>query len=299
MVAAALISTPKYRPAFEGFIEKLLLAPVKDATQVFKNVSVLDSMVFLQDELSNDLSLQNNDQLLITTVEDPPSVITDSDIQLVDCTLGFDPELGRIDPSQSSVPMSASTSPVIELINSTEDGDSAVDTFVTSYDDTFQLMDCQIELMDQFNSTDRIDFCPSDIELSEDNVIPNGDDELILASSAHPGSPEAEGEENNTKCRKKLIEVTAKKAALRKSSKTAKEKMKRSSYSVRKLMRVLESNGIVFNRIKPSQAKRMASEAGECSSPSGFLPSFEATLCDLSFTSWLESVIEQVLMLAK
>ncbi|XP_055624728.1 uncharacterized protein LOC129767645 isoform X2 [Toxorhynchites rutilus septentrionalis] len=295
MVAAAIMSTPKYRSMFDGFIEKLLLK-TNDTIASLESVSVLDGMALLHDdELVTDLPLQNNDQFLIATIQDPASIVTDTDIQLVDCSrLEFDTELGRIDFTQSSVPISVSTSPVIELINSTDEGDSAVDAFVASYNDTFQLMDCQIELMDQFNLTDRIDFCPSDIELSED-IVARNDDQLALNNQTPSKSLEIESvEKDNYKGKRKLIEVTAKKTALRQSSKNAKEKLRKGSYSVRKLLKVLESNGIVFNRLKPSEAMQMASANKEHITTTGSLPSYEAILCELSFTSWLESVIEQL-----
>ncbi|XP_058055975.1 uncharacterized protein C2orf42 homolog [Anopheles bellator] len=135
------------------------------------------------------------------------------------------------------------------------------DVFATAAIDDLQLMNCQIELMDEFDLTDRIDFCPSDVELIETEklLLPtNGDENLSNAS------PDIEP----------LVEISTKKGAFLKG--LTNEKLTKGSYSLRKLMRVLESNGIVFHRSARSA------------------PSFEASVCNLSFVGWLEAVIEQL-----
>uniref|UniRef100_A0A182PGP2 SWIM-type domain-containing protein n=1 Tax=Anopheles epiroticus TaxID=199890 RepID=A0A182PGP2_9DIPT len=126
-------------------------------------------------------------------------------------------------------------------------------------DESLHLMDCQIELMDELDPTDRIDFCPSFIECADE-------------VEEEPQAPE-----------QKLVEITAKKAALKRCGRMAREKLTRGSYSVRKLMKVLESNGIIFNRLQRG--------VGGGVPP---VPPYEAVGCSLSFTRWLESVIEQL-----
>ncbi|XP_058129987.1 uncharacterized protein C2orf42 homolog [Anopheles ziemanni] len=150
---------------------------------------------------------------------------------------------------------------------------------ITANAESLQLMDCQIELMDEFDLTDRIDFCPSDIECDESMLLPAGVFDNL--------STEVEPKEGK---KEKLIEVTAKKAALRQGGRVEKEKLTRGSYNVRKLMKALESNGIIFNRLQ----RHRSSEPDETSRKTTSVPAYEATLCHLSFTHWLESVIEQL-----
>ncbi|KFB44671.1 AGAP001614-PA-like protein [Anopheles sinensis] len=150
---------------------------------------------------------------------------------------------------------------------------------ITTSAESLQLMDCQIELMDEFDLTDRIDFCPSDIECDESMLLPDDVFENL--------SVEVEPKEGK---KEKLVEVTAKKAALRQGGRVEKEKLTRGSYNVRKLMKALESNGIIFNRLQ----RNRSSEPDESSRKTSPLPAYEATLCNLSFTQWLESVIEQL-----
>uniref|UniRef100_A0A182SAL7 SWIM-type domain-containing protein n=1 Tax=Anopheles maculatus TaxID=74869 RepID=A0A182SAL7_9DIPT len=133
-------------------------------------------------------------------------------------------------------------------------------------DESLHLMDCQIELMDELDPTDRIDFCPSFIECEDSLPVPETED-------SHPVPDE------------KVVRITAKKGALKRGSRMAREKLVRGSYSVRKLMKALESNGIIFNRLHHSKG------GANVLSP---LPPYEATQCNLSFTCWLESVIEQL-----
>ena len=220
---------------------------------------MLDSMILVPDSFP---PLETTDQFFVTTIENLPEPPIDTPI---------------------------STSPIIELINSTENSTSIGEAFTSVYDehDNIQLMECQIELMDQFMLTDRIDFCPSDIELSDDNVVFPADEELglVVDDAEPPKEPAAKAKKT------KLVEVTTKKAALRQTSKIAKEKLKKGSYNVRRLMKILESNGVVFNRMKRSEAVAMA--AGSVAE-GGSIPSHEASLCGLTFTGWLESVIEQV-----
>ncbi|XP_065079946.1 uncharacterized protein C2orf42 homolog [Ochlerotatus camptorhynchus] len=298
-VAAAVLSSPQYQSVYEDIVKQLLLPP---SSQFCDN-----SLGLLQNELSPDdcPNLESTDQFLVTIVDDP-SMLTNSNMQLISCRLQFEADLATADFDEPCKKENVSNSPVIELINSTENSISAAEAFAPCYDENLQLMDCQIELMDQFNLTDQIDFCPSDIELSDDNVVFPADEELGLAvqpaeePSAVAESKQAPATATTTKMKKlKLLEVTTKKAALRQSSKIAKEKMKKGSYNVRRLMRVLESNGVVFNRLNKTEASAMAVVAAATSpavaaNPNGSLPSFEATLCNLTFTSWLESVIEQL-----
>ncbi|XP_052889178.1 uncharacterized protein C2orf42 homolog [Anopheles moucheti] len=144
---------------------------------------------------------------------------------------------------------------------------SIADT-LTGGEESLHVMDCQIELMDEFDPTDRIDFCPSYIEC---------EDSLPLPETEENSQPED------------LVRITSKKAALKRSGRMmlAREKLTRGNYSVRKLMNVLESNGIIFNRLQ--RARNPSKDAS--SAPK---PAYEATQCSLSFTCWLESVIEQL-----
>ncbi|XP_052867525.1 uncharacterized protein C2orf42 homolog [Anopheles cruzii] len=138
------------------------------------------------------------------------------------------------------------------------------DVFAATAIDDLQLMNCQIELMDEFDLTDRIDFCPSDVECDDGLLLPtNGDENLSDATlDTEP-----------------LVEISSKKGAFLKG--VAKEKLTRGSYSLRKLMRVLESNGIVFHRTVCPATTLDASP-------------YEASVCNLSFIRWLEAVIEQL-----
>uniref|UniRef100_A0A182MGP0 Putative treble-clef zinc-finger domain-containing protein n=1 Tax=Anopheles culicifacies TaxID=139723 RepID=A0A182MGP0_9DIPT len=134
-------------------------------------------------------------------------------------------------------------------------------------EESLHLMDCQIELMDELDPTDRIDFCPSFIEC-EDSL------------------PVSEAEENTQA--ENVVRITTKKSALKRCGRMAPEKLTRGSYSVRKLMKTLESNGIIFKRL---QRVSGAKTDGNVLSPT---PIYEAMQCNLSFTCWLESVIEQL-----
>uniref|UniRef100_A0A182YAK3 Uncharacterized protein n=1 Tax=Anopheles stephensi TaxID=30069 RepID=A0A182YAK3_ANOST len=135
----------------------------------------------------------------------------------------------------------------------------------TGGEESLHLMDCQIELMDELDPTDRIDFCPSFIECEDSLPVP-------------------EAEQNSPVPEENVVRITAKKGALKRGSRLPREKLVRGSYSVRKLMRALESNGIIFNRMQHPNAAENRSA----------LPGYEATQCSLSFTCWLESVIEQL-----
>uniref|UniRef100_A0A182NS47 Uncharacterized protein n=1 Tax=Anopheles dirus TaxID=7168 RepID=A0A182NS47_9DIPT len=162
---------------------------------------------------------------------------------------------------------------IMELFNDQADDEATIEETTTDFPPTtcipdmfadgdgLHLMDCQIELMDEFDLTDRIDFCPSYIEC-EDSL------------------PAPEPEETVPK--EKLVEITAKKGALKQCGRRPREKLTRGSYSVRKLIKILESNGVIFNRLQ------RASDANPG------VPSFEAIQCNLSFTRWLEFVIEQL-----
>ncbi|XP_053672320.1 uncharacterized protein C2orf42 [Anopheles nili] len=134
-------------------------------------------------------------------------------------------------------------------------------------EESLHLMDCQIELMDEFDPTDRIDFCPSDVEGDDSSMIP-------ASPSANPTVGQDATEASH---KQKLVEITAKKCALELGDRVAKEKLTRGSYNVRKILNALESNGIILNRLRGLSD-----------------PLYEATLCSLSFTHWLESVIEQL-----
>ncbi|KAL1376819.1 hypothetical protein pipiens_001565 [Culex pipiens pipiens] len=257
IVAAAILSSPKLRPIFESVVKHLLLPPVP--TPQDEQIKLLDSMILVPDSFP---PLDATDQFLVTTIENLPEP-----------------------PSETPV----SSSPIIELINSTENSTSIGEAFTSVYDEheNIQLMECQIELMDQFMLTDQIDFCPSDVELSDENVVFPADEELglVVDDTEVPKEPAPKTKSS------KLVEVTTKKAALRQTSKVAKEKLKKGSYNVRRLMKILESNGVVFNRIKRSEAAAMAvGSAAE----GGSVPSHEASLCGLTFTGWLESVIERI-----
>ncbi|XP_055526462.1 uncharacterized protein C2orf42 homolog [Wyeomyia smithii] len=273
IAAAAILSTPKYYPLFRKLIDRVLGS----------TVPVLDSAVLLTSTDSNFLDTQSGDHLLLTT-------IGQSDDQMIDCKMDFETELATICLTSPDDENTACPSPIIELVNSNENSTCGTETFATAYADNLQLMDCQIELMDQFSLTDCIDFCPSDIELSDDNfTVDRGLDSAVItieqpaeATVSSPKQPKP-----------KLLEITTKKVALRHSAKVAKEKLKKGSYNVRRLMRILESNGVVFNRLKRSKAIELAA-AGETPLTTDSLPPYEAIACNLSFTCWLESVIEQV-----
>ncbi|XP_035781321.1 uncharacterized protein C2orf42 homolog [Anopheles albimanus] len=171
------------------------------------------------------------------------------------------------------------------------ENDCSSDVFATSIEesDLALIQDCQIELMDQFDLTDRIDFCPSDIECDESlllaipsNVIESPSDDSCSAMAA---DLQREDVSKRAKGKKPpLVEITTKKSALRQMSRLPKDKLTRGSYSLRKLMRTLESNGILFNRISGTGATTVPLDA----------PSYEASLCNLSFIRWLEAVIEQL-----
>uniref|UniRef100_A0A182JCM0 Uncharacterized protein n=1 Tax=Anopheles atroparvus TaxID=41427 RepID=A0A182JCM0_ANOAO len=174
--------------------------------------------------------------------------------------------------------------PIFELAIGDTRGDaptveSCSPDVVTTNAESLHLMDCQIELMDEFDLTDRIDFCPSDIECDESMLLP--------ASVIENLSTEVKPREGK---KEKLVEVTAKKSALRQCGRVEKEKLTRGSYSVRKLMKVLESNGVIFNRLQRSRNGDEVPDPGK----SPVAPGYEATLCGLSFTRWLEAVIEQL-----
>nr|XP_029715837.1 uncharacterized protein C2orf42 homolog [Aedes albopictus] len=303
MVAAAVLSSPKYKSEYESIVEHLLLT----SNQLSEGaLTMRTNLVLLPNDLVSDCSpaLQSTEQFLVTTVDESSLALANTDMQLINCRLAFETDLAAPDYGDLCKEESVSCSPVIELVNSTERGISPVEAFSSSYAENLQLMDCQIELMDQFNLTDQIDFCPSDIELSDDNVVFPADEELgLVVEPSASVSSEVPGSETKKVTKKKavkLLEVTTKKAALRQSSRIDKEKMKRGSYNVRRLMRVLESNGVVFNRLSKVEANSMmATHSGLDNDGNGFnrngsLPSFEATLCNLSFTIWLESVIEQL-----
>ncbi|XP_058467197.1 uncharacterized protein LOC131440165 isoform X2 [Malaya genurostris] len=281
IVAAAVLSSPKYHPVFYQVISHLLTSSGK--TYRPSEFSVLDSAIVLsnvgaQGGLMEELS---TDQFLVTTIQEPMS--NEQYVKTEEILIDFSEPI--ID---SNVPIS----PIIELVNSTENSMCATETFAASYDDNLQLMDCQIELMDQLNLTDRIDFCPSDVELSDDNLVFPVDKTLEhgIDSKSHSQSGNLK---KPIKERTKLVDVTTKKSALRQAAKISKEKMKKGSYNVRRLMKILESNGVVFNRLKHREAIDMAAQV-DSPYTSGSLPSYEATLCNLSFTHWLESVIEQL-----
>ncbi|XP_053667396.1 uncharacterized protein C2orf42 homolog [Anopheles marshallii] len=181
-------------------------------------------------------------------------------------------------PSEHIEIQSMLNSTYMELLNNGESSNMDTDETTnhllptTSIPDIFpggeeslHLMDCQIELMDELDPTDRIDFCPSFIEC-EDSL------------------PAQETEDNSQA--EDLVRITTKKGALKRSGKVTHE-LTRGSYSVRKLMNVLESNGIIFNRLQHVSGPKNVAK----SSPT---PAYEATQCSLSFTCWLESVIEQL-----
>lgn len=299
IVAAAVLSSPKYQFEYETIVKHLLI-PSKQ----LPDISSQTNLVLLQNDLSSDecQSSQATEQFLVTTIDDP-SALTNADMQLISCQLEFETDIAQSSFTDSCKEENVSSSPVIELINSSKRCISPTATFTPSYDENLQLMDCQIELMDQFNLTDQIDFCPSDIELSDDNVVFPADEELGLvvehSSTTSPSETNVEMKQTTKKKNEKLLEVTTKKTALKHASKIDKEKMKKGSYNVRRLMRVLESNGVVFNRLTKAEVSSMVA-TNSCandkvgSNGTASLPSFEATLCSLSFTGWLESVIEQV-----
>uniref|UniRef100_A0A182VZB7 Uncharacterized protein n=1 Tax=Anopheles minimus TaxID=112268 RepID=A0A182VZB7_9DIPT len=136
----------------------------------------------------------------------------------------------------------------------------------TGGEESLLLMDCQIELMDELDPTDRIDFCPSFIECEDSLPMPET--------------------EENTQA-ESVVRITTKKSALKRCGRMPHEKLTRGSYSVRKLMKVLESNGVIFNRLQHTNVAKSDANV----SP---MPVYEATQCNLSFTCWLESVIEQL-----
>lgn len=296
IVAAAVFSSPKYKSEYESTFHHLFLTSIQASIET----PTLTNLVLLPNDFTSDGSsaLQSAEQFLVTTI-DESSALTNTDMQLINCRLEFEANLAPSDYVDVCKEENLSDSPVIELINSTERGISPAEVFAPNYDENLQLMDCQIELMDQFSLTDQIDFCPSDIELSDDNVVFPADDELGLVvepSSTVSSELGIEAKKVTKKKPVKLLEVTTKKAALRQSSKIHKEHMKKGSYNVRRLMRVLESNGVVFNRLTRVEANAMMTTqcGANDGNSNGSLPSFEATLCNLTFTSWLESVIEQL-----
>ncbi|XP_049531831.1 uncharacterized protein C2orf42 homolog [Anopheles darlingi] len=171
------------------------------------------------------------------------------------------------------------------------ENDCSSDVFATSIEesDLALIQDCQIELMDQFDLTDRIDFCPSDIECDESlllavpsNVIESPSDDSCCTTAADLLHEDVG---KRTKGKKPpLVEITTKKSALRQMSRLPRDKLTRGSYSLRKLMKTLESNGILFNRIPRTSTTTV----------SPVVPPYEASLCNLSFICWLEAVIEQL-----
>ncbi|XP_058812541.1 uncharacterized protein C2orf42 homolog isoform X2 [Topomyia yanbarensis] len=289
IVAAAILSAPKYYPVFRQVISHLLTPTGKAFAP--SEISIVDSAILFSNNSTAQCSLleelttvKSCDQFLVATIQEPQS----------DGQISFKSEQIATDFIDPSIEDNGPRSPIIELVNSTENSICATETFAASYDDNLQLMDCQIELMDQFNLTDRIDFCPSDVELSDDNLVfpvENAlDNEAI--DDVEPQT-EPSSSKKSTKERSKLVEVTTKKSALRQTAKISKDKMKKGSYNVRRLMKILESNGVVFNRLKQREAVEMAAQA-DSSYTAESLPSYEATRCSLSFTHWLESVIEQL-----
>ncbi|XP_049301105.1 uncharacterized protein LOC125774842 [Anopheles funestus] len=179
-------------------------------------------------------------------------------------------------PSEHIEMQSMLNSQYMELFNDEENSNTVTDETTRNLlpttcipdifaggEESLHLMDCQIELMDELDPTDRIDFCPSFIEC-EDSL------------------PVSETGENSQE--EKMVRITTKKGALKRSGRMAREKLTRGSYSVRKLMKVLESNGIIFNRLQQVSGLKNVSP----------MPAYEATQCNLSFTCWLESVIEQL-----
>uniref|UniRef100_A0A182Q6H9 Uncharacterized protein n=1 Tax=Anopheles farauti TaxID=69004 RepID=A0A182Q6H9_9DIPT len=185
---------------------------------------------------------------------------------------------GQISVSNEHIEMQSMLNPTImELFNDQVDDAATIEETTTDFPPTtcisdmfddgdgLHLMDCQIELMDEFDLTDRIDFCPSYIEC--DDSLP---------------APEPE----ETLPKKTLVEITTKKAALKHTGRKSREKLTRGSYSVRKLMRILESNGVIFNRLQPASGSNTVN-------PSDVAP-YEAIQCNLTFTRWLEFVIEQL-----
>ncbi|XP_053685232.1 uncharacterized protein LOC128734790 isoform X2 [Sabethes cyaneus] len=288
VVAAAILSTPKYYPVFKEIIDRFVISSdVPQEKFVPSEISVLNGAIFLTssptitDNSSQDI--QNSDKLLLATIEK-------SDIQLIDCNLAFQSELGNMCFAGPGDETPARVSPIIELVNSNENSICGAEAFAADYEDNLQLMDCQIELMDQFSLTDRIDFCPSDVELSDDNLVTDKCLDSPVVSSEHLTETVSSSAKQS---KPKLLEITTKKGALKQSAKVAKEKLKKGSYNVRRLMKILESNGVVFNRLKRSRAMELAA-AEDRPLSAGTLPSYEATVCNLSFTSWLEHVIEQL-----
>ncbi|XP_055587925.1 uncharacterized protein C2orf42 homolog [Uranotaenia lowii] len=270
VVAAAVLSSSKYRSTFEPIVKHLLL-PEKTLNASSKIEPVGLSALSLSTsnfQINSDVTGAN----------------TSCNLQMVDCNFSFEIEEPTSLVINETEPGAVCPSPIIELINSTETSSSVTEAFAAQYDDdNLQLMDCQIELMDQFNLTDRIDFCPSDIELSDDNLVFPADEEIGLVLQINDPSSSSNGVP--AKKKSKLIDVTTKKAALRESSRVAKEKFTKGSYNVRKLMKILESNGVVFNRLQKLEAVTVDTSGA---------PSFEAKYCNLSFNLWLESVIEQL-----
>ncbi|XP_050083298.1 uncharacterized protein LOC126569928 [Anopheles aquasalis] len=173
------------------------------------------------------------------------------------------------------------------------ENDCSSDVFATSIEesDLALIQDCQIELMDQFDLTDRIDFCPSDIECDESlllavppNVIQSPSDDSFCCTTTADLPLEGDGKRAKGKKQPPLVEITTKKSALRQMSRLPRDKLTGGSYSLRKLMKTLESNGILFNRIPRPATTTMPVD----------VPPYEASLCNLSFIRWLEAVIEQL-----
>ncbi|XP_040155746.1 uncharacterized protein C2orf42 [Anopheles arabiensis] len=157
-------------------------------------------------------------------------------------------------------------STIMEFLNEQQDHgtDPGLGSIFAGGDEILELLDCQIELMDELDPTDRIDFCPSYIECA----------------------PEEESEERREELPGKAVQITTKKAALKRCARMDGAKLTRGSYSARKLMKVLESNGVIFNRLRrPAKGDHLEGAS---------IPPYEATACSLSFTRWLGSVIEQL-----
>ncbi|XP_050072214.1 uncharacterized protein C2orf42 homolog [Anopheles maculipalpis] len=178
-------------------------------------------------------------------------------------------------PSEHVEMQSMLNSTMMELFSDQQIGDMPIYQTTSNFspttgipdmfaEESLHLMDCQIELMDELDPTDRIDFCPSFIECEDSLPVPEAEE--------HPAPDE------------KVVRVTTKKGALKRCNRMGPDKLTRGSYSVRKLIKALESNGIIFNRLQKSN--------GGVNVPT--LPAYEAIQCNLSFTCWLESVIEQL-----
>uniref|UniRef100_A0A8W7PN77 Putative treble-clef zinc-finger domain-containing protein n=1 Tax=Anopheles coluzzii TaxID=1518534 RepID=A0A8W7PN77_ANOCL len=121
-------------------------------------------------------------------------------------------------------------STIMEFLNEQQDHgtDPGLGSIFAGGDEILELLDCQIELMDELDPTDRIDFCPSYIECA----------------------PEEEAQERREELPGKAVQITTKKAALKRCARMDGAKLTRGSYSARKLMKVLESNGVIFNRLR-------------------------------------------------